>query len=93
VFQPFADALLDGRVEVPRHRTANDAFGELEVGVGRRLQFEEDVTELAGAAGLLLVLVLGNRLGEIVSRYATRGRPSSTLTPNRRVIRSSAIWT
>ena len=60
---PLAHALLDGWVEVAGHRAAEDLLAELEVGVRQRLQLEEDVAVLTGAAGLLLVLVLGDRLG------------------------------
>ena len=60
--QSLPHAFLDGRVEVTGYRSAEHLFGEFELGVRERLQFEEDVTVLTRAAGLLLVLVLGDRL-------------------------------
>ena len=61
--QSLPHALLDGRVEVAGHRAAEHLLAELELGVRQRLQLEEDVAVLTRAAGLLLVLVLGDRLG------------------------------
>src|SRR5215212_10795677 len=61
-FQSLPHAFLHGRVEVAWHRSAEHLFAEFELGVRERLQFEEDVTILTRATGLLLVLVLSYRL-------------------------------
>ena len=54
--QAVNDALFHRADIIARHRTADDLFMKLETGAARhRLDFQDDVAELAMAAGLLLV--------------------------------------
>ena len=57
--QHLAHALLDRRDELARDRAALDLVDELEARAARqRLDAQEHLAELAGAAGLLLVAVM-----------------------------------
>src|SRR6185503_446651 len=69
--QRRAHALLDARDELVRDRAAAHLVDELEAGAARqRLDAQEDLAELAGAAGLLLVAVVA--LGAAGDRLAVR---------------------
>ena len=59
-----AQTFFNGREEVFRHAAAEDLLGEDHVvGLILRLEADPDVTELAAAAGLLLVAAVGFDLG------------------------------
>src|SRR5690606_40465214 len=59
----LAYAFLDGRYELAGYRAADDRVHELESrAAGQRLDPQEHLAELAGAAGLLLVAVVTFRV-------------------------------
>ena len=76
VLHGLADALVDSRMEVLRNRTAEDLFLEQIIALCIRRELHLDVTVLAVAAGLLLVLAFDDdRLADLFAvRYDRSGQ-------------------